>query len=102
MHVPQKLPGNFKAISAWQQCKLLRRMDQIIQEATGDLEQFLAATFHGYKYYDCVFPKCLMWSDSTPRGITNDSRQTWIWFMRSEEGFYLRPVGPQIPFLGHI
>lgn len=77
-------------------------MDQIIQEATGNLEQFLAATFHGYKYYDCVFPECLMWSDSTPRGITNDSRQTWIWFMRSEEGFYLRPVGPQIPSLGHI
>ena len=102
MHVPQNCPEISRQSRPGNSVKLLHRMDQIIQQATGDLEQFLAATFHGYKYYDCVFPKCLMWSDSTPRGITNDSRQTWIWFMRSEEGFYLRPVGPQIPFLGHI
>ncbi len=52
----------------------------------------MAASFNGYKYYNCQFPKCLLWSDSTPRGTTNSSRQTWIWFMALTEGFYLRPV----------
>ena len=69
-----------------------------MQQATAELEQFLAASFNGFRYYDCQFPKCLLWSDSTPRGITNDSRQTWIWFMRLAEGFYLRPVSPS-PYL---
>ena len=63
-----------------------------MQQATAELEQFMAATFNGFRYYDCQFPRCLLWSDSTPRGITNDSRQTWIWFMRLAEGFYLQPV----------
>lgn len=68
------------------------RMDQLVQQATAELEQFMAATFNGFRYYDCQFPRCLLWSDSTPRGVTNDSRQTWIWFMRLAEGFYLQPV----------
>ena len=67
-------------------------MDQVVQGATAELEQFMAASFNGYKYYNCQFPKCLQWSDSTPRGTTNSSRQTWIWFMVLAEGFYLRPV----------
>ena len=71
-------------------------MDQLVQQATAELEQFMAATFNGFRYYDCQFPKCLLWSDSTPRGITNDSRQTWIWFMRLAEGFYLQPVSAAI------
>ena len=67
-------------------------MDQIVQGATVELEQFMAASFNGFKYYNCQFPKCVLWSDSTPRGTTNSSRQTWIWFMALTEGFYLRPV----------
>ena len=70
----------------------MRRVDQIVQGATAELEQFMAASFNGYKYYNCQFPKCLLWSDSTPRGTTNSTRQTWIWFMALTEGFYLRPV----------
>ncbi|CAL5220606.1 g2648 [Coccomyxa viridis] len=68
-------------------------MDQIVQGATAELEQFMAASFNGFKYYNCQFPKCMLWSDSTPRGTTNSSRQTWIWFMALTEGFYLRPLG---------
>lgn len=63
-----------------------------MQKATAELEQFMAASFGGFRYYGCQFPKCLLWSDSTPRGTTNDARQTWIWFMRLAEGFYLKPV----------
>ena len=71
------------------------RMDQLVQETTAELQDFMSASFNGFKYYNCQFPKCVLWSDSTPRGITNNSRQTWIWFMRLAEGFYIRPVSFQ-------
>ena len=31
-------------------------------------------------------------ADSTPRGHAPGQRQTWIWFMRFLDGFYLHPV----------
>lgn len=31
-------------------------------------------------------------ADSTPRGHASGQRQTWIWFMRFLDGFYLHPV----------
>jgi hypothetical protein len=79
------------------------RMDQVIQTATAELEQFMMSSFAGYKYYNCEFPRCLLWGDTTPRGQTNGSRQTWIWFMRFTDGYYLKPVrgspppGPPAP-----
>jgi hypothetical protein len=33
------------------------------------------------------------WGDSSPRGFSNNTRQTWIWFMWNLEGFYANPIG---------
>ena len=67
-------------------------MDAVVQNATGELEQFMTASFYGFKYYNCEFPRCLLWNDATPRGLATNSRRSWIWFMRFVEGFYLKPV----------
>ena len=64
----------------------------MIQAASAQLEQFMTQSFAGYKYYNCEFPRCLLWGDTTPRGATNSQRQTWIWFMRFTDGYYLKPV----------
>ncbi|EIE26972.1 amine oxidase catalytic domain-containing protein [Coccomyxa subellipsoidea C-169] len=68
-------------------------MDAVIQAASAQLEQFMTQSFAGFKYYNCEFPRCLLWGDTTPRGVTNDQRQTWIWFMRFTDGYYLKPIG---------
>ena len=72
----------------WHAC----RMDAVIQQATGELETFMAASFGGYKYYNCAFPRCLLWNDVTPRGLSGDTRRSWVYFSRFTEGFYLKPV----------
>ena len=64
----------------------------MVQQASAELEAFLQASFGGYRYYNCEFPRCLLWGDATPRGVTDGSRRSWIWFMRFAEGFYLKPV----------
>ena len=64
----------------------------MIQAASAQLDQFMTQSFAGYKYYNCEFPRCLLWGDTTPRGATNSQRQTWIWFMRFTDGYYLKPV----------
>lgn len=39
-------------------------------------------------------------ADSTPRGHAPGQRQTWVWFMRFLDGFYLHPVRSlMFPFL---
>ncbi|CAL8468966.1 g8507 [Coccomyxa elongata] len=68
-------------------------MDAVVQAASAQLEQFMVQSFAGFKYYNCEFPRCLLWGDSTPRGLTTDQRQTWIWFMRFSDGYYLKPIG---------
>lgn len=67
-------------------------MDAVIQAASAQLEQFMTQSFAGYRYYNCEFPRCLLWGDTTPRGATKSQRQTWIWFMRFTDGYYLKPV----------
>ena len=80
----------------------------MIQAASAQLEQFMVQSFAGFKYYNCEFPRCLLWGDSTPRGLTPDQRQTWIWFMRFSDGYYLKAVrahpscrGSQLKKAGH-
>lgn len=36
------------------------------------------------------------WSDSSPRGFSSKTRQTWIWFMWNLEGFYALPIGLEV------
>ena len=33
------------------------------------------------------------WGDSSPRGFSNNTRQSWIWFMWNVEGFFAHPIG---------
>jgi hypothetical protein len=33
------------------------------------------------------------WTDSSPRGYTNKTRQSWIWFVWAREGMYALPIG---------
>lgn len=35
----------------------------------------------------------MFWTDATPRGYTNATRQSWVWFMWSREGMYALPMG---------
>ena len=35
-------------------------------------------------------------TDTSPRGLSNNTRQTWIWFMWNLEGFYALPIGLQM------
>ncbi|KAK9823044.1 hypothetical protein WJX81_002929 [Elliptochloris bilobata] len=71
-------------------------MDKVVDAAAAQLAPLLNASFGGFEYHNCTPPLCLFWADSAPRGHAAGQRQTWIWFMRFLDGFYLHPVGLEL------
>ena len=50
----------------------------------------LTQVSYSYKY---VSGGDIYWTDSAPRGYTNKTRQSWIWFVWAREGMYALPIG---------
>lgn len=63
-------------------------MENVVAAAMTELAN-LTMVSYGVSYED----KDFYWTDSAPRGYTNMTRQTWIWFVWAREGMFALPIG---------